>query len=993
MSSMSSDHPQLKTDHWTSLEQYNGLPIPDTAVETGFSRRHFLRIMGASIALAGLAGCRRPVEKIVPYVTQPEEVILGVPAYYASTMPFGVDAYGILVESHEGRPTKIEGNKLHPSTLGGSSAFVQASILGMYDPDRSKRILHKGQTKEWAEFVEFWRGIEPSYSRNGGQGLAVISESFSSPTLARLKRLFDDRYPNADWVTYEPVSDENIFKGIELATGNRYRPRYDFSKAKIIVALDSDFLLMESGSIANAKGFIDSRRVTSVNDAMNRLYVAESGYSITGAMADHRIAVPSSEIGSFLTALVLELESRGVVTGLKDALSKSHAEGFDRGLLNAMVADLISHSGESLIVAGRRQPPIVHALVVALNHALGNVGKTVEYIETTDVALPDRIRLASLTRKMSDGDISTLVIIGGNPVFNAPSDLDFAGSLKRVDHTAHLSMYEDETSMATQWQISRTHYLETWGDCRSGDGTLSVIQPLIAPLYNSKADLELLNLLATGTDKRGYDIARETWRDILNNGDFEANWRRVLNDGLLKDSALPPVDIKPQSATISNQLAENPFPKAALGSNNLEIVFRADHHVYDGRFANNAWLQEMPDPVTKLVWDNAALISPTLSEALHMHNEDMVMLRLGDRNLQMPVWIVPGQADNSVTVTLGYGRRRTGRVGKGAGFDTYGLRTSDYPDFALGLSMEKTGKRYTLSCTQDHHQMEGRPLIRAATLEEYRKSPDFAPKTLEIPPLHSLWKEHTYAEGYQWGMAIDLNACIGCNACVIACQSENNVPVVGKRQAGYGREMQWIRIDRYFEGDPRHPRMVFQPMPCQQCEMAPCEQVCPVAATNHDKEGLNLMVYNRCVGTRYCSNNCPYKVRRFNFFNYISAYPSTVKMVQNPDVTVRSRGVMEKCSYCLQRINRAKMRAKSEGRQVKDGEIMTACQQACPTGAIIFGNILDKISVVAARKSDNRNYQILGEFNTRPRTSYLAKLRNPNSKLDQSPSSSTESHS
>lgn len=963
--------------YWRSLEEFAGHAPSESGIRIGFSRRDFLRVMGASLALAGVAGCRRPIEKIVPYLSQPEEVVLGVPAYYATAMPFGLDAYGVVVESHEGRPTKIEGNPLHPSTLGGSNAFMQASILGMYDPDRSKQVLQFNETKELAEFVEFWRGLETTYLDSGGKGLAVLSESFSSPTLSKLRQEFVQRFPEAIWATYEPVTDENAFKGIELAAGKPYCAICNYSKAKVILALDSDFLLMESNSIAHARAFIQGRRMASENDSMNRLYVAESAYTVTGAMADHRIPMPGSHIGAYLAAVILELEAQGVTTGLEDVLRGSDTEGYDRNLLGSIANDLFSHKGECLIVAGRRQPPIVHAVVMVLNHVLENVGAAVNYAEITDTALPDRGGLEELTRKMAQGDISTLLIIGGNPVYDAPVDLEFAELLKKVDHTVHLSHYEDETSQAMEWHLPRAHFLETWGDCRAGDGTLSMIQPLIEPLYGGKSEFELLNLLATGTDKRGYEIVRQTWRNILTGGDFEMQWRRVLHDGVLRHSALTPAKVEIRIRAVSDHLAEHPISKTAFDRSHLEMVFRADHKVFDGRFANNAWLQELPDPITKLVWDNAALISPHLSEELDVRNGDNVRLHLGGRDLEIPVWIVPGQADYSVTVPLGYGRRKVGRVGDSTGFNAYRLRTSDAADFPSGVTLTKLGKQYPLATTQHHHRMEGRPLVLSATLEEYQKHPDFVKEVVETPDLQSLWKEHQYQEGYQWGMAIDLNACIGCNACVVACQCENNVQVVGKRQAGYGREMHWLRVDRYFDGDPRNPKMLFQPIPCQHCEMAPCEQVCPVAATNHDKEGLNVMVYNRCIGTRYCSNNCPYKVRRFNFFNYVKSLPETVKMAQNPDVTVRSRGVMEKCSYCLQRINRAKIQAKREGRLIKDGEIMTACQQACPTAAIIFGNILDAVSMVRSKKESKRNYQILVDYNTRPRTSYLAKLRNP----------------
>ena len=978
-------------EYWRSLDDLADTPefrefvhreFPSGASELNdpLTRRKFLSLMGASMALAGLAGCRKPVEMIIPYVAAPEEIVPGVANYYATTMPFGNDAFGLIVESHEGRPTKIEGNPGHPSTLGKSNTLIQASILGLYDPDRSRNVMNAGATSSWDEFVTFWRGLSERFRADGGQGLAVLSDSFSSPTLARLAEQFASAYPASKWATYEPVSDENIHAGVQIATGKKYQPIYDFEAAKVILSLDSDFVYTESDNIRNSRGFVDGRRVKSESDEMNRLYMVEGVYSLTGAMADHRLRLPSSMIGAFAAALAVELRNQGLRIDESGALEGYAEHNFDPEWLRIAASDLLKAQGQCIVIAGRRQPANVQSVVVAINGALGNVGKTIQYREMTDSRLSNRDDLAMLAREMKAGSISTLVILGGNPVYNAPGDLDFESALKNVEHTVHLSAYPDETSKNIEWHVNQAHYLESWGDARSIDGTASIIQPLIAPLFNGISQVEMLNLLTTGDNAPGYDIVRETWMRIIDAGVFESAWRKTLHDGFLKtelkSSPQPQIDY----AAIFQYLQANPMRSEQ--PNNLEVVFMPSTKMYDGRFANNGWLQELPDTQTKITWDNAALISPKTAKELQVGNEEMANLHDGDRSLAIPVWILPGMADNMVALTLGFGRTSAGKVGNGVGFDTYRLRTTKNHEFGPGLKLEKIDGRYKISQTQNHHAMEGRPIVREATLQYYRENPEFAIEMVEVPPLQSLWTEHTYKEGYQWGMSIDLNACIGCNACTIACQSENNIPIVGKEQVARGREMHWIRVDRYFEGDLEDPEIVYQPVPCMHCENAPCEQVCPVNAAVHDHEGLNLQVYNRCIGTRYCSNNCPYKVRRFNFFSYTSKMPEVVKMAQNPDVTVRSRGVMEKCTYCLQRIARDKIKAKNEGREISDGEVISACAQTCPTDAIVFGNVGDPNSRVAKMKKQNRNYAMLAEYNTRPRTTYLARLRNPHPELE-----------
>ena len=945
------------------------------------SRRKFLTLMGASAALAGLVSCRRPLEKIVPYVKAPEEVIPGIPQYYATTMPFSAGAVGLVVESHEGRPTKIEGNELHPSSRGAANAFQQAEILNLYDPDRSKFVLNKGARVTWNDFVAFWGEQDVLYAQNGGEGLAVLTTAFSSPTLARLRRDFERKFPNATWAVYEPVSDENIYEGIRMATGQVLQPVYDYSAARVVLSIDADFLMLESENVAHSKDFAAARKVSSEHDEMNRLYVVESGFSNTGAMADHRLAVQSRQIGAFTAALILALRKNGVRIGVAADLSAYAEHDFDATWLNALAKDLAAARGKSLVVAGHRQPAVVHALVFAINAALGNLGRSVSYVAPADKALPSRKSLAQLAEKMRAGEVKTLVLVGGNPAFNAPADLHFTAALKKVENVIQMASHVDETAAFATWHLPQAHFLEAWGDARATDGTVSVIQPLILPLFGAHSEVELLNLLSTGVVKPGHDIVRETFQTTLKAANFEKKWRRVLHDGVVDGTALAKSAPRLRAAEIRKFLQPELLPKDKANKSNLEIVFQASPALYDGRYANNSWMQESPDPATKITWDNAAVMSVRTAKELGVDTQDMVQLSYHGRNLEIPVAVLPGHADYSISIHLGYGRTAAGRVGNGVGFNAYALRRTAQPDFDSGLKLAKIGKIYKLANTQNHGSMEGRPIVREATLEHYREHPEFATEMVEHPPLRNPWKEHKYDEGYQWGMTIDLNACTGCNACSIACQSENNIPVVGKEQVANGREMSWIRLDRYFVGEPEEPRMVFQPVNCQHCENAPCEQVCPVQATNHNKEGLNVMVYNRCIGTRYCSNNCPYKVRRFNFFNYTKDTPEIVKMAMNPDVTVRFRGVMEKCTFCLQRINFAKIQAKREERDIRDGELRTACQQTCPADAIVFGNKNDAESHVAQQKEQNRNYGLLAEFNTRPRTTYLAKLRNPNPEL------------
>ncbi len=980
----------MSRTYWRSLAETEDRPefraalereFPDGASELpeGITRREMMMLVGASLSLAGLAGCiRRPVEEIVPYVTAPEEIVPGIPRYYATTMPFRRSAYGLIVESHEGRPTKVEGNPSHPSTLGGSSSLVQASVLGLYDPDRSQSITLRGTPKSWKDFVTTWGQLSEAHAADGGAGLAVLSESFSSPTLARLSSELRARFPRSQWATYDAVSDENRLAGLRRATGRDLDLMLRLDRASVILTLDADPLLTDPEMIRHARGFADGRRAGVSGGAMNRLYAVEAVYSLTGAMADHRLRLESRQIAPFLAALAPRI-------GAPAAATNAAIPGVDSRWIDAVAKDLVANRGKSLIVAGERQPPAVHAAVCALNTHLGNTGKTVSYYETKDAVLPSVSSLALLVDAMKAGALKTLVILGGNPVFDAPADLGFASAMSKVPHTIALGHTVDETSAKAEWHIPRAHYLESWGDARAVGGPLSVVQPLILPLFGGRSAVEVLGLMVSGKDRPDYDIVRETWKPILGDSEFDKKWNRILHDGLLAGSELP--EVVPTVA--DDPVAELARATDAGSPKDLELVFLPSPSLHDGRFANDGWLQELPDPVTKLTWDNPALVSPKTAETLGVANEDVVRLDHAGGSLELPIWIVPGMADNVIALTLGYGRRHAGRIGSEVGFNTFTVRSSRAPGFDRGVTLTRVGRTYPLSATQNHGSMEGRPIVRESRLSELRHTPKEergeAPLgVFEEEPHHfSLWKEHTYDQGHQWGMTIDLNACIGCNACMTACQSENNVPVVGKTQVGKGREMHWLRVDRYFSGEPAgNPEVVFQPVPCMQCEDAPCEQVCPVAATVHDGQGLNVMVYNRCIGTRYCSNNCPYKVRRFNFFNFTKDTPAILKLAMNPDVTVRARGVMEKCTYCTQRINRVKIDAKLARRELRDGDVKTACQQACPASAIEFGDLRDKSSRVVKAKADPRNYALLDELNTRPRTTYLAKVRNPNPALD-----------
>ncbi|MBV8858333.1 MAG: TAT-variant-translocated molybdopterin oxidoreductase [Acidobacteria bacterium] len=1117
-------------EYWQSLEELAGSEefeellhreFPQHAAEWDDStdRRTFLKLMGASLALAGLAGCSyQPPESIVPYVRQPEDLVPGKALYFATAMPFTGGCAPLLVRSYMGRPIKVEGNDLHPASLGAADVFAQASILGLYDPDRSQNLINRGEVRTYSGFLgELLTALEGQRGKQGA-GLRFLSETVTSPTVGALMRDIKRRWPGSQWYQWEPAGGNNGSLGVRQAAGGFATPVYNFAAADRVLSLDSNFLECGPGALRYARDLASRRRANDGDTReICRLYAVETTPTNTGFFADNRVALKPSQFAAYVRGLA------AAVGASSPALAGGTATSDEQ--LNKIAADLKAHAGACLVIAGDEAAPEIHALAHAMNTALGSVGKTVTYVEPIEENPTDQLNdLRTLVGEIDAGAVDILVIIGGNPVYTTPADLKLdEARMKKVRLAAHLSPYDDETSELCHWHIPQTHFLEEWGDTRAFDGTVTIQQPLITPLYNGKSACELLAAFTDNPDRRGYDIVRQYWltegRAALLGGAaaagasglaipgasgttpsataapsstpaqagangggnpplgggaaaptsntatgsngaapstgaatpdaaFERAWRRALNDGFVANSAKRPAGgggagAAPnagaaQGATTTPPATAQPAAPAAAGA--YEIVFRTDPSVHDGRFSNNGWLQELPKPLTKLTWDNVAIISPVTAEKLgvgmapdgaveaggprrvnrlnykggEVEAETLRLTYRGrvfpDKNNKMheemvvPVFILPGQPDDVVTVQLGYGRWRSGRVGGNLregrrGFNAYDLRTSDAMWSGTGLGVEATGDSYNLACTQIHFRMEGREIVRAGTFAEWKRDPTLAPERerKKEPPQpagenrepeggETMYPPYDYSEheevgrrGYKWGMAIDVATCVGCNACVVACQAENNIPVVGKEQVSRSREMHWLRVDAYFRGATEGPDGVyFMPVPCQQCENAPCEAVCPVHATVHSAEGLNDMVYNRCVGTRYCSNNCPYKVRRFNFLLFQDWDTPSLKMMRNPEVSVRSRGVMEKCTYCVQRIEYAKMEAEKESRKVRDGEIKTACQATCPTEAIIFGDLNDPNSRVAKLHAQKRRYDLLADLNTRPRTAYLGSVRNPN---------------
>ena len=1055
------------------FEQWVDDEFPNRKSLLALDRRRFLTLGGAALGLAGLSGCRfLPAYEAVPYVRTPEELVAGKPLIYATTLPRAGYGMGVLVESHEGRPNKIEGNPRHPASLGATDVWGQAELLAMYDPDRSQSVVNLNEISSWDQFLGVVRRDLASRRANGGAGLAILTETITSPTLGAQMQALMAKYPQAKWHAYEPAGRDSVYAGTQAAFGQPLNPVYRLKNADVIVSLDADFLLTMPGSVRYAKDFAAGRRVRKNNPKMNRLYAVESSYTITGASADHRFAVKPSQIEAVASALYNAVSGNG---GASEAVAGMNAETF-----GALVADLQANRGRAVVIPGEEALPAVHTLAHALNSALGAIGSTVVYSAPLEATPTDKVAsLRELVSDMNAGRVQTLVVLSGNPAYNAPADLKFAeammgrnGDKENVPLRIHFGMYADETSKLSHWHIAESHPFEVWGDLRAFDGTASIVQPLIAPLYDTRSAHEFIAELAD-EPRFGYDILREFWQGQRpeTGRAFDKWWEGVLLNGVVPNSTPAPV---------APTLAAFIPPTTPQGAGtDLEVNFRVDPTIYDGRYANNTWLQELPKPITTITWDNAAIIAPSTAKRLgliyNLKDNDaynigqtsgkrVVAVKVNGGVLKMPIWVLPGQPTDTITLHLGYGRTSAGAVGGTSagdtqGFNTYMLRTADTMSFAGGATVVPTDIEYEISNTQPHHTLRGineeenrSNIVVAGTLAEYVQhngklgNEEHIPtypeatgwgtheesergvtgvdgslngvrsdkghynneSTREVPAdsfrgdwkytdrstsnkegWPSLYPEFSNKDLNAWAMSIDLTTCIGCNACTIACQAENNIPTVGKDQVGKGREMHWIRIDHYYAGDDfENPESYFQPVACVHCEKAPCEPVCPVAATVHSHEGINQMVYNRCIGTRYCSNNCPYKVRRFNFLKWTQGAggPTTLnfvelpvlKMLPNPEVTVRGRGVMEKCTYCVQRISRVRIEAKKEQREIRDGEVITACQQVCPTDAIIFGDINNPNSEVSRLREEPHDYSLLGELNTRPRTTYLARVKNTN---------------
>jgi molybdopterin-containing oxidoreductase family iron-sulfur binding subunit len=1036
--------------YWRSLDELADTPgfrehlareFPEGASElNGVDRRQFMKLMAASFALGGLglAGCRRPEAHILPYGKSVEYTVPGLPLYFATAMPLRKSAIPLLAETHQGRPTKLEGNPSYLPHGGASSLLAQASVLDLYDPERATTHTSGGNAITPAAVNTILAGINSTYA-GSGEGLAFLADESASPTRARLVAKLKQLYPRAIWAEYEPVQDEPPVAAAQAAFGKNVKPVYRFAKAKRILSLDADFFHAEAGSLYYARDFAKGRRVSKPTDEMNRLYVVESGFSLTGSMADHRLRLASSQ----MLALTAAIGGHVLATDM-EPLTKGLEVG--KEWIEQCAKDLLEHKGESLVVAGAHQPMQVHLIAYAMNAKLGNLGKTVDFVEFTPAGAST---IQALATALKAGAVKTLVVLGGNPAYNAPADLDFAALLKSVPQVIRHGYYADETSALAGVHIAGTHYLESWGDARTVDGTIVPIQPMIMPLFNGMSEVELLARMAGEANADAYAEV------FVTHGGDKKVFEKFLHDGLLEGSAYPAVKVAYDAQGAMSAFSQLAAP-VALSKDNLEIRFTTDHKMDDGRFANNGWLQECPDPMTKISWDNAILVSPRLAKELGIvpggsmlqvarkeeaefvqgkENAHVFEVTVNGRKVSGPVHIQPGLANYTIVLPLGYGRGQSGHIGTGTGFNAYAVRTSGGMGFVTGAKLTDTGRRMKLANTQEHWSMEGRDIVREANYTEFKDNPKFVSgigMESHTPPVlgadkgkplaftatttprgNSLYETPDLTGTHQWGMSIDLNTCIGCNACIVACQAENNIPIVGKDQVMRGREMQWIRLDRYYsdgnadteafgaEGNkvlPEDPQVSMQPMTCQHCELAPCETVCPVNATVHDDEGLNVMAYNRCIGTRYCANNCPYKVRRFNFFDFNkratdalymgplghqSEMPELVKMVKNPDVTVRMRGVMEKCTYCTQRIQQAKIAQKRKAGAsgdvvIPDGTVRTACQQVCPVDSIVFGDIKDANSAVSLAKAQDRDYAVLGYLNIRPRTTYLGKLRNPN---------------
>ncbi len=1029
-------HPP-ETEHgkkyWRSVGQLSDSPefrswlereFPQGAAElegSDVSRRNFLQLMGASMALAGLSfsGCRRPEKHLVPFSRGVEWAIPGKALFFATSMPSSKGGLPLVVATHDGRPTKVDGNVMHPLSKGSSPVLAQSSILDLYDPDRARFFRNSGKQVESSEFESALGELAKGFG--DGSGLAFLVEPYESPTRERLVAEIKEKYPKARWISYDPIGPVSA---PVYGEGVSALPKFD--KAKVILSLDHDFLGTDcAGDFARQ---FAAQRKPDAKSGMNRLYVAENRFTLTGGMADHRIRVQASQIGAFAIAIAREVLAATKDANLAVALEGAPAASgaFQADWVREAAADLVATKGKSLVLVGPRQPQQVQVIGAALNAALGNLGKTL--VGRRSPGAFGTVGIAALAAELAAGQVKALFILGGNPVYNAPADLDWASAQKafcsdKGGVVVRLSHHEDETSALSTWQVPMAHPLETWGDTRAMDGSYLSVQPMILPLFGGWSELDLLAKIAGHQKPEGPELVQDTFKKVVKPQDFTVAWSKFLHDGFAPKSAgsqEAPVELSLNAALLAGAGKGVPAP---LAQDAFEVVLVEDAKVQDGRHANNGWLQELPDPVTKLAWDNAALISPSSAKQLGLENGDLIEVSFQKRSIQIPVFVVPGHADRSLTIPLGYGRSFGGRIGgRGVGFNAYPLLTRETPYLISGASVRRLNRKHPLVVTQEHGAIEGRgaDLLREGTISQYKEQPDFA-KAMGLDA-HAEWAEKNgkktevinrslYShpplnDVHQWGMTIDLSTCTGCSSCMVACQAENNIPIVGKEQVGFGREMHWIRTDRYFASendDVLEPEMIYQPMLCQHCESAPCETVCPVNATVHSEDGLNVMAYNRCIGTRYCANNCPFKVRRFNFFDYnqrkiqdgglyewnllsSKGTEETVKMQKNPNVTVRMRGVMEKCTFCVQRIQEAKVSAKvlakdSNHFRIPADKFTTACAQACPTEAITFGDISNPESSVSKVRASERGYRLLEYLNVGSRVWYLARIRNPNPKM------------
>jgi MoCo/4Fe-4S cofactor protein with predicted Tat translocation signal len=1056
---------RLGRKYWKSLDEAADAPefrqwlereFPAGAAEMdSMTRGEFLKLGAASMIFAGfgLTGCREPKQHILPYSKQPERIVPGVPIFYASSMPTAEENIPLVVETHGARPTKIEGNPSYKTNGGATNIFAQASILNLYDPDRIEGSYGKDKKSlSRAEVVDLLKALN-QYKGEKSKGLAFLAEQSTSPTRQRIVKKIKKEFPEALWVEYEPLDFKSAERSLSKVLGKSVRPYYHFDKAKRVLSLDSNFLHNEPGSIGYSRAFANARRVENAEETlqMNRLYAVESDFTITGGMADHRLRLASSHIPAFACLVAAGVFEQLGGNGDLVASLRKKAEGLDvdEKWLKECVKDLVENKGSALIVPGVDLPEEIQVLVASVNAQLDPEGQVVSYLEIPQGVSDDIEKLTSAIEKES---VETLVILGGNPAYNAKTSFDWNGIQKKVGEIIRFGYYFDETSQISDFNIAANHYLETWGDGYTYDGIYVPVQPMILPLFEGFSELEVLGYILGENDPNAYQMVKETFESQGKGVGFD-EWLAL---GVDKGDHYPSIRVSIDNSKLATLIDAASIDTSKLSIDNLEVRFVPSNQVWDGRYANNGWLQECSDPMTKLSWDNAICISPRLAKELQektgiqllpeatMMNEIgqlavssnntkrgreqafIAELTINGKTIRGPLNVQLGLASYTIVIPVGYGRQEVGRIGDKVGFDVYPLVTSENKWYAVNGQLKVTEEIFELANTQEHWSVEGRAVLREACAPEYRENPDFVnqmgleahspaiygtaqgdplqAKVRAVPRGGSIYKTPDFTGVQQWAMSIDLNTCTGCNACVVACQSENNIPIVGKQQMLIGREMHWIRIDRYFSDGgahktelPEDPQVSFMGMLCQHCELAPCESVCPVNATVHDSEGLNVMAYNRCVGTRYCANNCPYKVRRFNFFDWNkrsighfyegplgpSGKPEIEKMQKNPDVTIRMRGVMEKCTFCLQRIEEAKINKRVEAKDsgnvlVKDGVIKTACQQVCPTESIVFGDVADATTRVSKLKAQDRNYSVLGYLNTRPRVTYLARIRNPN---------------